>query len=209
MKPDILLSGSAPDSGMLIFRVYAAEIPETERKQAHRAEHFAALELLSAALKEDFGVTHAAIRRTGLEKPRLLHRFLHMNLSHCKGLAVCAVGRLPLGVDAEAPRAVKPHLLQKVCTAAETAEILAADDPEKAFSRRWTLKEAYAKLTGAGIRTPFDRLAFSLADGIRFLHPDAGRLRFFQMTRPSSHIISLCLPDGSYTVQAGSGMTFR
>ena len=202
MKPEILLSGHAPGGGMLIFRVYAAEIPEAARKSAHRAEHFAALDLLGAALQQDFGVSHAEIFRTGLEKPRLMHKFLHMSISHCKGLAVCAVGRLPLGIDAEAPRAVKEHLLNRVCTAAEAAEILAAKDRETAFSQRWTLKEAYAKFTGAGIRTPFDRLEFSLDGGIRFCHPDAKKLRFFQVMRGNSHIISLCLPDGSYTVRA-------
>ena len=201
MKPEVLLSGRAP-GGLLIFRVYAAEIPETVRRSAHRAEHFAALDLLGAALQEDFGVSRARIFRTGLEKPRLLHKFLHMSISHCKGLAVCAVGRLPLGIDAEAPRAVKEQLLRRVCTAAEAEQILAAADRETAFSRYWTLKEAYAKFTGAGIRTPFEELEFSLADGIRFHHPDAKKLRFYQVMRGNSHIISLCLPDGSYTVQA-------
>lgn len=194
MTPEVLLSGYSPGGQTLVFRVYAAEIAETERKQAHRAEHFAALELLSAALQKDFGVSHAEIYRTGLEKPRLMHRFLHFSVSHCKGLAVCAVGRLPLGIDAEPPRAVKDNLLEKVCTPEEAAQIMASADRERAFSRFWTLKEAYAKYTGAGIRTPFETLGFSLETGIRFLHPDAEKLRFYQLTRGNSHIISLCVP---------------
>lgn len=202
MKPEILLSGFSQSGQTLIFRVYAVQIPETERKQAHRAEHFAALELLSAALQKDFGVNHAQICRTGLEKPRLMHKFLHFSVSHCKGLAVCAVGRLPLGIDAEPPRTVKENLLEKVCTPAEAAQIAASADSARAFSRFWTLKEAYAKYTGEGIRTPFETLGFSLETGIRFLHPDAGKLRFYQVMRENSHIISLCLPDGSFAVTA-------
>ena len=194
MTPEVLLSGYSPTGQTLVFRVYAAEIPEAERKQAHRAEHFAALELLSAALQKDFSVSHARIHRTGLEKPCLLHGFLHFSISHCRGLAVCAAGRLPIGIDAEPPRAVKEHLLGKVCMPEEAAQITAAADSAREFSRFWTLKEAYAKYTGAGIRTPFDTLGFSLENGIRFLHPDAEKLQFYQLTRGGTHTVSVCLP---------------
>ena len=64
-----LLSGYARSTQELMLRVYAAEIPETGKRQTHRASHFAALDLLSAALAKDFGVQHAVIHRVGLGKP--------------------------------------------------------------------------------------------------------------------------------------------
>ena len=195
---NILLSGYDEATQELMFRVYAEALPETARRQNHRAAHFAALDLLGAALAEDFGVQHAVIRRTGLGKPKLMHDFLHMNLSHCKGLAAAAVGRMPLGVDAEAPRAVKESLMQKVCTPAEFDAIMQADDKSRAFSRFWTLKEAYSKYTGKGIALDFSALGFSFLQSGRILfhHPDAGRVQFAQM-QLAEFEIALCYETAS------------
>ena len=192
-----LLSGYNKTTQELMFRVYAAEIPENGKRQNHSAAHFAALDLLGAALAADFGLRHAVIRRVGLGKPVLIHDFLHMNLSHCKGLAVAAVGRMPLGVDAEGKRAVKDALMQKVCAPEEIAQIQAAHDKNLAFTKFWTLKEAYAKYTGEGIRLDFSALRFEIgAEEIRFHHPDAAQVRFAQLTDRSGCIVSLCCPQG-------------
>ena len=70
---EILLSAYEKTTHQLMFRVYAEPLPDTGRRQSHRAAHFAALDLLGAALAEDFGVYHAVIRRSGLGKPQLIH----------------------------------------------------------------------------------------------------------------------------------------
>ena len=202
MSAEILLSGCEKHTQELVFRVYCTALCETARKQMHRAEHFAALDLLSAALLTDFGIRHAVVRRKGLEKPVLEADGLFMNLSHCKGLAVCAVSRTPVGIDAETPRKVREQMLSRVCTPAETGFVLRQTDRELAFSRLWTLKEAYAKYTGAGIREPFDKLGFSLDSGICFHHKDAENLRFFQILTENCQIISVCLPECDLHLQA-------
>ena len=51
-----LLSGSHKTTQELMFRVYAAEIPENGKRQNHSAAHFAALDLLGAALAAEFGL---------------------------------------------------------------------------------------------------------------------------------------------------------
>ena len=189
-----LFSGYDKYTHELMFRVYAAELPQTGNRQNHRTAHLAALDLLGAALAEDFGVRHAVIHRCGIEKPKLIHDSLYFNISHCKGLAVAAVGTVPLGVDAEFPRSVKESLMQKVCATEEFQQIQAADDPAAEFVRFWTLKEAFAKYTGEGIRLDFSALRFSFeADGtIGFHHPDAANVRFVQMTDLSGCTVSLC-----------------
>ena len=194
----ILLSGYDTITRNLIFRVYAAELPADGQRQNHRAAHFAALDLLGAALAEDFGVYHAVIHRTGLGKPQLMRDDLYMNLSHCRGLAAAAVGRIPLGVDAEAPRAVREAMMQKVCAPEEIAQIQAADNQKIAFTRFWTLKEAYAKYTGSGLRLDFSALRFTPdADTITFHHPDAENVRFVQLTGVSGCTVSLCFGSGT------------
>ena len=190
-----LLSGYDKTTHMLMFRVYAQPLSDTGKRLKHKDAHFAALDLLGAALAEDFGIHHAAIRRKGLGKPQLIHDFLHMNISHCKGLAVAAVGRMPLGVDAEVPRAVRDSLLEKVCTAEEAAQIRAAEDGGRMFARFWTLKEAYAKYTGKGIALDFAQLGFtfSVAGTVTFRHPESAQVRFFQIPVTEDVTVSLCI----------------
>ena len=201
MNAEILLSGYDKSTRLLAFRVYCTALPESERRKGHRLEHLTALDLLGAALLEDFGVRHAKAVRRGFEKPALIHDFLHMNLSHCKGLAVCAVGRFPVGIDCERPRAVKDSLLDRICAPEEAAAIRAASDRETAFSRLWTLKEAYGKFTGRGIREPLETLRFAIGDSIRFVHPASENVMFFQMIRENHHIISVCLPKTDLRIE--------
>ncbi len=194
---EILLSAYEKSMHQLMFRVYAEPLPDTGPRQSHKAAHFAALDLLSSALAEDFGVYHAVIRRSGLGKPKLIHDSLHMNLSHCRGLAVAAIGRVRLGVDAEAPRSVPDSLIEKVCTPEEISAIRADDDKNRAFSRFWTLKEAYSKWDGRGLAIGFASLGFTLSDEITFHHPAADAVRFVQLSYSDTHIVSLCYPSGS------------
>lgn len=189
-----LLSGYDKSTQKLMFRVYITALPEDGRRQNHKKAHFAALDLLGAAMAEDFGVRHVVIHRVGLGKPKMIHDFLHMNISHCKGLAVAAIGMMPLGVDAEPTRRIPESLMRKVCAPEEIQQIQAEKDRDAAFSRFWTLKEAYAKYTGEGIGLDFSALRFSLnaARPLIFHHPDAANVCFIQQTGVSGCTVSLC-----------------
>ena len=195
-----LLSGYDINTRELIFRVYAAPIPETERGRRHKISHLVALDLLGAALLRDFHIRHAMIKRIGLQKPQLIHENLYMNISHCSGLAVAAVGYVPLGVDAETPRAYKERFLPRICAPDEVSAIMQAEDADKnlVFSRFWTLKEAYAKYTGKGIGMKFSELGFTLGDEIHFHHPDAENVQFYQLLLQKIYVVSLCVPRGDY-----------
>ena len=73
------------------------------------------------------------------------------SLSHCKhGIAV-AVNEKPIGIDIESIRAVDKALIERTMNAREQAQIAAAEQPEVAFIRLWTQKEAYLKYLGTGI----------------------------------------------------------
>lgn len=183
------------------FRVYAAELPPADampRGQQHRISHRIALDLLSAVLAEDFGIYHVRLTRDANGKPQLLHPTLHVNLSHCAGLTVCAVGNLPLGIDAEPPRVVRARMLDRICTEEERDCILHAIHPSMMFSRLWTLKEAYAKWHGGGIRLPMQTLSFSFGVSpptIIFRHPDAEKVDCFQLLLEFHNVqyaVSIC-----------------
>lgn len=161
------------------IRVYCGEIPPDE---SHRRQHFEALELLSAVCEKYDGEKNLRIRRDENGKPQLIHPTMHMNLAHCKGLVVCAVGYRAVGVDAEFPRPIRDSLISRICSPKEASAISAAKQKDLMFSRLWTLKEAYGKWEGGGIRLPLSELSFSLSeDSIVFDHPDQDNVSFFQL----------------------------
>jgi len=77
---------------------------------------------------------------------------MHFNISHTKGLVVCAVGEAAVGIDAEKIKPYPRSVLRKM-TEAERAYIQLQCDvrQDEAFMRVWTMKEAMIKMTGKGL----------------------------------------------------------
>ncbi|WP_208903887.1 4'-phosphopantetheinyl transferase family protein [Streptomyces incarnatus] len=91
---------------------------------------------------------------------------LQVSLSHTDELIVVGVSRTgPVGVDAEpAGRRISLAALRDhVCTAEEAEVLMALPEEERAdrFLRLWTLKEAYTKALGHGMRRRFSAFGFA------------------------------------------------
>lgn len=183
------------DDQKCILRLYASPIPQDiPRGEQYRCSHFAALDLLSAALAADWGLPHCRVTKDEKGKPMLMHPRLFMNLSHCRGLAVCGIATVPIGVDAEPPRELKERMIPRICAETEAAYLLQSLHPQKDFSRLWTLKEAYGKCTGDGIRLPLASIAFDCSgERIDFLHPSAGNHAFLQVLLPKDLTAAVCM----------------
>ena len=79
------------------------------------------------------------------------------SISHCKeGIAV-AVDEQPVGVDIEGIRHADDELIRRTMNELEQAEIFAAKERDRAFTRFWTQKEAIVKCLGTGIES-FEQL---------------------------------------------------
>ncbi|MFJ7208391.1 4'-phosphopantetheinyl transferase family protein [Streptomyces sp. NPDC098789] len=90
---------------------------------------------------------------------------LEVSLAHTDELIVVGVSRTgPIGVDAEpAARDISFELLREhVCTPAEDAELALLPEEERRarMLRLWTLKEAYTKALGHGMRRSFAGFGF-------------------------------------------------
>ena len=123
------------------------------RFECDRRLSVAAYLLLKDALRTDYGI---------VENPRLLrgpngkpflpdHPGIHFNFSHCPKAVACALADCPVGIDVEEIAPVDESVAQRVLSADELAAMRQSDEPEVAFARYWTQKEALAKLTGDGI----------------------------------------------------------
>ncbi|MBO0517336.1 4'-phosphopantetheinyl transferase superfamily protein [Streptomyces beijiangensis] len=105
---------------------------------------------------------------------------LHLSLAHTEDLIVVAVSRGgPVGVDTEsATRRISYELLRsQVCTPEEAGVLDVLPDGERMarLLRLWTLKEAYTKALGQGMRRRFSAVGFHWdAEGRPVLTEDSG-----------------------------------
>lgn len=97
-----------------------------------------------ASLKE-------ALCGTSLEEAQPFSSLPHFNMSHCKKAVACVVADAEVGVDVERLGRFSEAMARHVLNDEEYAEVMAADDPDVAFTDYWTKKEAIVKLTGRGI----------------------------------------------------------
>jgi 4'-phosphopantetheinyl transferase len=103
---------------------------------------------------------------------------LQFNLSQTRGFVACAVAYREVGVDVESTDRLTDIDIADTVFAPEEALLVKTAPPERQrylFFRFWTLKEAFIKATGEGLRRPLDSFSFEL-DPIRIrFHPE--RLR--------------------------------
>ena len=95
----------------------------------------------------------------------------YFSISHCKSGIAVAVSNQPIGIDIEAVRPLKVDLVKKTMNPLEQEAILSASQPDWAFTRLWTRKEAFLKMKGTGI---INDLHAALADsnGAKFMQID-------------------------------------
>lgn len=118
-----------------------------------RRQRLAGLHLARCAAAEFLGIPpeQTALRRR--PSGQLTAEGCCLSLSHSGDLVVCAVGELPLGVDAERIRPAPLALAQRCFTDAERALLAAAapEERDRCFWRIWTGKEALVKRSGQGL----------------------------------------------------------
>lgn len=148
--------------------------------------------LLRSSLAQHTDSPAAALEFTENEygRPELGGALPRFSLSHTHGLATCAISTNPssdVGIDAEPLDRTAPLDVAERCfSERELADVLSAPIGGRAerFFMYWTLKEAYVKARGIGLRVPLQHVAFSIGDhGVRFepgapLNDDASRWQF-------------------------------
>ena len=75
----------------------------------------------------------------------------YFSLAHSDHFVVCAVDNSPIGIDIEPLSPIRPAVLRRCFSEKEQAWI--GDNSER-FTRLWTMKEAYMKMTGTGLSVP-------------------------------------------------------
>jgi 4'-phosphopantetheinyl transferase len=173
------------------------------RRPADRSGFIAAHGLTRLLLGQLTGTAPAALRfdRIAGAKPRIAgYAGLDFSLTHTRGLVACAAARgLRVGLDAEAlDTAIPAMAIARSYFSPDEAQRVATDGAD-AFFRLWTLKEAFLKATGAGLRRPLNTVAMRL-DPPGLNHPAAGCWHFAQWRPTGGHLLALAIEGGSPAV---------
>lgn len=204
--------------------IYMAAYEPGDSLYNRKREHSLGRELLDFGLKREYGRTWEVRDGSGT-KPYLLGApGISFNISHTRGLAVCAISRRAVGVDVELVRPFKESLLRRVCSEEERCFVLtgrglsaesvaesktpvgtpsgAAGTAQERFFRLWTLKESFVKAVGQGLKFPLKDITFSCEGGVPGTGGCSGHIKgsipgwhFYQSMVYESYIISVCEAD--------------
>ena len=122
---------------------------------------------------------------------------IHFNISHCHGLVACAFAPFPVGIDVEHIRPFRDHLLHRVLTPEEQAQLEAFSTTEEKrqewFFRFWTLKESRIKQSGTGMSVRLSSFSFRISPKGTVTGSDED-LCFQQRLLRDSYVLSVCTP---------------
>ena len=168
-----------------------AEISEQRRCQALNFKYeqgqrlcVAAYLLLKRALSEEEGITDNPLFEYGEHgKPFIVgHPELHFSISHCHEAAVCVLSHSPVGIDVESIGRYRESVARYAMNDSELLAIKSSEHPELVFTRLWTKKESYLKMTGEGIN-----------DNMKNVLDDVPDSRFTIVERPDkNYIYTVC-----------------
>jgi len=119
----------------------------------------------------DLVFSHGPFGKPCLSSSSVGSATLHFNLSHTRGLVVLAVSfDAELGIDVEeVQRDVELlPLARRYFSKTEVGQLeaLEGEDQRELFFALWTLKEAWLKAKGLGLRVPLEEFGFTLVNSL-------------------------------------------
>ena len=181
-----------------MIKIYAEEFNLAEGENKRETEHLKGELLLRKGLKIDYGINYGDCNPIpvikGVHGKPQLKEYPHIfhNITHTAGLAACAIGDVPIGIDVEEIRPFSENIIRKVMSEQEKEQFYKLKEEERTafFFKIWTLKESYVKAGGWGITIPLTEFSFELrTDGITCSVPGVQLVQYCLKER---YILSLC-----------------
>lgn len=76
---------------------------------------------------------------------------IYFSISHCDYGCICAIADSPIGIDIQDIRPFLWSTVNHCCSAEEKQLLKECSDSAAEFTKIWTIKESYLKMTGTGI----------------------------------------------------------
>jgi len=185
-------------------------------REKDRHQHLVARALVRATLSRYAAVPPEAwsFRPNRYGRPEIagpIQTPLRFNLSHTRGLVVCAVAwNREVGVDVE--NLERPgdyvHLAKRFFAPSEAAHVasLPVERQRDVFFAYWTLKESYIKARGMGLALPLGDFAFRLGDPVTIafsgsIADDPASWQFRRSQLGAHHRMALALRTGNEAIE--------
>lgn len=126
---------------------------------------------------------------------------LHFNLSHTENMVICAVANKEVGCDIEKTSKAPGRVAERFFTGREKAHLEAVPKEKRnsEFFRIWTMKESYIKMTGEGMKVPFQSLEIRLEDRIKIYRDKKEQNCFLREYELPGYRISVCSKDDTFS----------
>lgn len=149
--------------------------------------------LLIKFIREKYG-TEGALLTDKFGKPYFENSKVYFNISHSGNYVVAAVSNHSIGVDVQRIQRDKHRIAEKNFLPSECEYINELEDDaviQQRFCEIWTIKEAYLKNIGIGLRKPLNSFEVSLkGDAPQIVGKK--EYRFVQMKLDGRYIIAIC-----------------
>ena len=130
-------------------------------------------------------------------KPQALET--QFNISHSGRYVVLSVSNEPVGVDIELLQRGRRKIASKFFTLEENIQIDQSYDPDRTFTRLWTLKEAFLKCIGTGIGRNLRKTSINLNGGdIRVEQNINNYPYYFKEYNIEGYQLSVCSEDNEF-----------
>lgn len=126
-------------------------------------------------------------------KPYIKGNPVYFSISHCDGLAVTVLSKAPVGVDCESIRRASNAVMKRCYGDSEKQNVINSPDSDTTFSRLWTLKESYVKMTGDGIASDLKTKCFDIENGRTLFESRAVFYHYNCQFDDNDYFISVCL----------------
>lgn len=177
----------------------------------HRHQYLLTRALVRACLSRYHAVEPGEWRfeKNAYGKPQVRHpdsgNSTCFNLSHTRGLVVCAIAPVAIGVDVEDSQRTTQAAFESLASYFSEAEIgdiasLPENRKKQRFFDYWTLKEAYIKARGMGLALPLGKFSFHFEDetlsGFKVqpeIGDDARNWQFWRISMSSHYRMAIAL----------------
>lgn len=160
--------------------------------------------LLISFIKEKYNIQEdVQIDKFG--KPHFPKSDIHFNISHSGSYVMAAVSKHKIGVDIQRIQKDKHRIAEKNFLQSECDYINSTEDEgeiQQRFCEIWTLKEAYLKNIGIGLRKPLNSFEVSL-DGEAPQIEGKQEYRFVQMKFDGKYVVAVCasIEDKGFNIE--------
>lgn len=163
------------------------------KKGYHEYSHKCGMLLLEKAfLHIDLAFSENDIIKAKSGKPYIKNDPVHFSISHCDGLAVCVLSKNEIGVDCESVRRTSNAVMERCYGDSEKQNVINSDS-DTTFSRLWTLKESYVKMTGDGIASDLKTKCFDIENGRTLFESGAEFYHYGCQFNKEDYFISVCV----------------